>query len=186
MRILGVNGIKSTGKNSTDVLGTELQALGHEFIDVNQPVRGAWGARWHAEMDARAIIELAQDGDVVIAHSYGCLKTSIAMRGINFHSVFLFRPAMSRKHRFYRLFNTGTKVYCIYSRQDYTVIGGSLLAFHPFGIAGARGFKDPFVHNLKSEGAHSDDFHYDSPKYNVLYWANYIDKQLKYGEKNGK
>lgn len=177
MRILGVNGIRSTGKASTDMLGWELSGKGHHFIDVNQPVRSAWGARWKAEQDAKAIISLANEGDVVIAHSYGCLKTSIAMRGIRFDSVFLFRPAMSRRHKFYRLIN-GTKVYCIYSPGDWTIRLGGILWFHPFGFAGLKGFKDPFVTNLKSEGGHSEDFRFHNGKYNVNYWADWIDDKL--------
>ena len=185
MRFLGVNGIASTGKASTDILGFELTRYGHQFIDVNQPVRGAWGARWKAEQDARAIISLANDGDCLIAHSYGCLKASIAMRGVRFHSVFLFRPAMSRRHAFHATMH-GTKVYCIHSHDDITIIMGSLLVLHPFGLAGKSGFKDPFVTNIKSEGGHSDDFHYNSPKFNVGYWADRIDKMVKNGGNDGK
>lgn len=177
MRILGVNGIRSTGAATTDALGWELTRYGHEFVDINQPVRSAWGARWKAEQDARAIIDLANDGDVIIAHSYGCLKTTIAMRGIRFNSVFLFRPAMSRSHKFYRLIN-GTHVYCIHSPDDWTIKLGAIMAFHPFGLAGAYGFKDPFVTNTISEGGHSDDFKFHDGKYNLHHWTKFIHERI--------
>ena len=180
MKIIGVNGIRSTGAKSTDILGAKLKERGYDFHDVNQPIRSAWSARWKASRDAKDIINVANDGDVIIAHSYGCLKTSIAMRGINFRAVFLFRPAMSRWHRFPQYHDT--KTFCIYSKRDYTILlGGTLLWFkHPFGLAGFSGFRSPFVRNIRSRGGHGDDFH----KGRVDEWADFVDLSLKYIEKD--
>jgi len=174
VKIITVNGIRSTGAGSTDILGAKLAAMGYPVHDLNQPVRSAWGARWKANKDAADILEVAKHGDVLVAHSYGCLKSSIAMRGVNFKAAFLFRPAMSRWHNFPQY--QSTKIFCIYSKQDYTILAGSLALYHPFGLAGFSGFYSPFVRNIKSTGAHSDDFHADR----VDEWAIFIDNALKH------
>lgn len=173
MRIHTVNGIHSTGARSTDRLGTKLDMMGYSVNDINQPIRSAWGARWKANKDAKDIIDQVKDGDVIIAHSYGCLKTSIAMRGVNLKAVFLFRPAMSRWHKFPMY--QDTKIHCIYSPQDYTIWAGALALYHPFGLAGVRGFRSPYVKNHKSHGSHSHDF----SSQNIEYWANFVDTTLK-------
>jgi hypothetical protein len=177
MKIITVPGIESRGTKSTDRIGRAMKDLGYDVHDIDQPVRSAWGARWKAEKDARDIIDYSNDGDVIFAHSYGCLKTSIAMRGVNFLAAFLFRPAMTRWHRFPQY--QDTKTFCVFSKQDYTILGGSMLLFHPFGLAGYSGFRSPFVTNLKSHGAHSDDFKDDS-MFPLSYWATYADKQIRF------
>lgn len=171
--ILGVNGIRSTGVNTTDVLGAELQGIGYNFIDVNQTIRSAREARSMAQEDAMAIIAQANDGDCLIAHSYGCLKSSIAMRAIDFKAVFLIRPAMNQWHKF-PLYHD-TKIFCIHSWGDYTVLGGSMLLWHPFGAAGVLGFRSKRVANTRYTGAHSDDFHKD----NVGKLRDFVDAALK-------
>ena len=174
MKIHTVNGIHSTGRESTDKLGTQLSLRGYDINDINQPKRSSWGARWKSDRDARDIIEQSEDGDCIIAHSYGCLKTSIAMRGVNFKAVFLFRPAMSRWHKFPMY--QDTKVFCIYSPQDIAIWAGALGLFHhPFGLAGARGFRSPYVKNIKSHGSHAHDFKSN----NLKYWTDFIDTTLK-------
>jgi hypothetical protein len=182
MKIITVPGIESRGVKSTDRIGRAMKELGYDTHDIDQPVRSAWGARWKAEKDAKDIIHYSNDGDVIIAHSYGCLKASIAMRGVNFLAAFLFRPAMSRWQKFPQY--QKTKTFCIYSKQDYTILGGSLLLFHPFGLAGFKGFRSPFVTNMKSHGAHSDDFKDDS-LFNLDYWSTWIDKEIKFLQREG-
>lgn len=174
MKVLGVNGIRSDGKKTTDALLAVLKAeYGYETSDVNQPIRTAWGARFSAKKDAKAIIELAEDGDVLIGHSYAGLKAAQANRGINFKAMFLFRPAMSRYYNFPGW--QDTDVYCIHSRGDLAVWAGSFLLFHPFGLAGVMGFKDPFVTNVPSKGGHNDDF---KPE-NIGNWAKFIHSKIK-------
>jgi hypothetical protein len=171
--IHGVNGIKTNGQGTTDRLLAKLHQLyGYQVNDINQPIRTAWRARFSAKKDAKAIIKVAQDGDVLVGHSYAGLKAAQAMRGINFRAVFLFRPAMSRFHSFPGW--QDTEIYCIYSHGDLAVIAGSLLLFHPFGLAGAVGFTDPFVINVPSRGGHSHDFHPD----HLASWAKFIHSKI--------
>ena len=174
MKIITVPGIKSKGQGSTDLIGQAMRERGFEVHDMEQAVRSAWGARWKAQRDAKDIIEVAKDGDVVIAHSYGCLKTSIAMRGPKLRAVFLFRPAMSRWHRFPMY--QGTKIHCIYSKQDWAIFAGSLALYHPFGLAGFSGFRSPYVNNVESKGAHSDDF----KDKNIAKWADFVTEKLRF------
>jgi len=178
MKIITINGIRSTGAGSTDIAGACLADMGYDVHDLNQPVRSAWGARWKANRDAKDIIEVANDGDVLLAHSYGCLKSSIAMRGVNFMAAFLFRPAMSRWHRFPQY--QDTKIFCIHSKQDWTIFMGSMALYHPFGLAGFSGFRSPYVTNIKSHGPHSHDFHAD----NVGCWAHFVDNAIKHIKRN--
>lgn len=172
MKILGVNGIRTHGKTTTDRLLFELEKLGHNVLDINQPIRHAWGARFKVRKDAKAIIKVANDGDVLLAHSYGCMKAARAMRGINFKAVFLFRPAMGRYHDFPGWHDT--EIYCIHSRGDLAVWAGGFLLFHPFGLAGVFGFKDNLVQNIRSSGGHSADFKRD----NVANWASFINDRI--------
>ena len=177
-RILTVNGIESDGSGSTDLLGATLAARGFKWIDVNQPIRNAWQARWKAQKDAKDIIRQARDGDYLICHSYGGRKSGIAMRGVKFKAVFMFRPAMSRWHKFPMY--QDTKIFCVYSKQDYTILMGSLALFHPFGLAGFSGFKSPFVKNIKSQGAHSDDFKPGA----IEHWADFVENSITLIERN--
>jgi len=171
-KILGINGIKTHGKSTTDRALAGLEVRGYKTLDVNQPIRHSWDARWKKKKDAKAIIEVAEDGDAIICHSYGGIKTAIAMEGIDFKAAFFFRPAMGRGHDFPGW--QDTKIYCIHSLGDTAIWAGSVLLFHPFGLAGVYGFTDPFVTNVKTTGAHSVDFE-DA---NLGRWIEFIDQKL--------
>jgi hypothetical protein len=172
MKVIGISGIHSTGKRTTDRLLYCLDELGYETHDVNQPKRNIWSARFKYRKDAKAILDIAEDGDVAVCHSYGGLKAAIAMKKVKFRAVFMFRPAMSRWHRFGK---SDTDIYCMYSHADWAVWGGSALLIHPFGLAGALGFKSRYVTNIGTQGGHSEDFKHTQ----VAYWALFIDNKLR-------
>jgi hypothetical protein len=174
VKIIGVNGIHSTGQSTTDLALSELRYRGFETLDLKQPVRSAWDARFKASKDAWDIVGYAEDGDVALAHSYGGLKTALAARFVKFKAIFLFRPAMSRWHRFSKV-SRETKIHCIYSKQDYTILMGAMLLHHPFGLAGARGFKSPYVQNHRSHGSHGHDF--KTP--NLEHWMNFVQAEIE-------
>ena len=170
MKLISIPGIHSDGTGTTDKLGYRLEALGYDFLDLDLPRRNAFNARWKAKKDAKRIIEVSEPGDVLIAHSFGCLRSAYAMREIDYLAVFMFRPAMRRNWKFPEG-NTGIR--CIYSRQDYAILAGSALLFHPFGMAGFKGFKNPtkLKRNTLGKGDHNNDFsdrHIDR-------WASYSD-----------
>ena len=174
MKIIGINGIRSDGIKTTDRLLNCLAELGYETHDLKQPKRSIWGARFKYRKDARKILDIANpDGtDVLVSHSYGGLKATIAMSQAVFKAAFLFRPAMSRYSRFDGL----NPVYCIYNPTDVAIWGGSLLLVHPFGLAGALGFKSKHVGNIRSRHfGHGGDFSVQ----NVADWALFIDRELR-------
>jgi len=171
-KICTVNGIRSKGEGSTDLLGQELRNLSYEVLDINQEIRHTWNVRdkGTVKRDVEKILDLSSDGDIMAGHSYGGYKIAEAMKKRNYKAVFLFRPAMDRDYGF---IHRETKIYCIYSKKDVTIWFGSTLLFHKFGAAGAKGFRDDLVTNIKSKGGwgHSSDF---NPLKQRQYWANYI------------
>jgi hypothetical protein len=170
MIVLTVNGIWSNGADSVDRLHAPLRALGHTVIDVKQPVRSVWDVRSakKREKDAMTVVDLAwkHGADAVVAHSYGGIKSALAMKHYPFKMAYLFRPAMTTKW----IFPEYTHITCVHSKGDWPVFFGGLLIGHEFGWAGRNGFKDPNVRNIRTRGHHSSDFDHDRPDD----WANHI------------
>jgi hypothetical protein len=154
MRIIGVNGIATHGENNIDILLARLRLHWYETVDVKLPKRHFISAWWGHVHDAKAIYDASEDGDVVIAHSFGGPRTVEAMHYRYFSQAFFIRPAMSKNHLFLR-----DEIYCFYSPDDTPVRIGAYLPFHPFGKAGIEGFSDPDAVNILSSGDHNADFH---------------------------
>lgn len=170
MRIIGVNGINTHGERNVDLMLELLGNLGYQTEDVYLPKRSFISARWGAARDARIIADMSQDGDVVVAHSFGCLRAAVAMTTRKFKAAFLFRPAMDRNYAF----PEGPDIHCFHSDQDMAILAGQFLLLHPFGAAGRVGFTDRRVINVQSFGGHSADFT-DRLTLNV----RYVDKCLR-------
>lgn len=161
MKILGVSGIWSDGSGSTDIVLTLLRYKhGYPIQDIQNKTRGPFFARFKAKRDARKILEKSQDGDIVVAHSYGCLKTLKAAEKKSYSHLFLIAPAASEDYDFSKI-SERTKIHCLYSKKDWAVRVGSLLLFHPFGRAGLNGFSDPRVENHRFHGGHTHYFKED-------------------------
>lgn len=175
MKILTINGIESDGSGSTDLMGGILRSKGFDVVDVNQPIRHAWNARNLATVltDAQTIVKLSEDGDCAVCHSYGGLKTIVAMYQRRFRAVYMFRPAVDRSFPFP---DGDINVTCIYSKGDLAVWSGGLFLrlHHPFGWAGTLGFKDERIKNIRSSGLHSADFRGSK----LRFWADYIERDL--------
>ena len=175
-RICTVNGIRTHGEGSTDLLGSELSARGFDVTDIDQKVRHTWNV-WNKRKvakDVEEVLDYSLDGDVLIGHSYGCYKIALAMKQRNYKAVFLFRPAMSKYYQF-PLTAKNTAVYCVHASSDWVIWFGSLVPHHAFGIAGTVGFSDPLVNNIRSKGRwnHSTDFH---PPDVRQAWVDYIEE----------
>lgn len=174
MKILGVNGIWTHGENNIDKLLAVLAWKDYKVKDIYNKKRGPFWARFKADNDACPVIKASSPGDVIIAHSYGCLKALEAAKYVKYKALFLIAPAASRKYDMNQI-DPETKIYCFYSKKDYTVLLGSLLLFHPFGPAGMKGFTDPRVENLEYYGDHGHYFQGE-----ILHKVgNYIHKELK-------
>jgi len=174
-RIVGIPGIRSDGTGNINLLLGEFDRAGYETLKANLPIRSALTARWCTKRDAKKLLEITNPGDILVAHSRGCLVATKALEiePEKFPEVWFFRPAMSAK----KVFKTDTKITCVFSEDDLAIQVGSLLINHPFGKAGNKGFtRDLTVRNLESFGRHSEDFQH------TPYWFKQIVLSLSLGE----
>ena len=150
MKVIGVNGMSrlfkaSTGAETTDRLLASL-ALRHQVRthDFNYPPVRFYHTRRRARQHAYAsgLADAADDGDAVVAHSFGCLIALRAMElGAKFGPVFLFRPAMNRDFVWPIL--GATRIHIIYCHSDEALWAGRLLLWHPIGSLGRLGYGGP-------------------------------------------
>ena len=155
-RIVGVNGIHTHGEGSIDLLLKEMQGRGFDTVDVRLPYRGALSARWGGAYDGMIVAGESEDGDVLVAHSYGCLRSWYAHKVREYKAIFCIAPAMSK----YTEWQNPSRTWCYYSSADWVVRLGSWLFLHPFGAAGYEGFAqlDPIGHNCRMRSGHSGYF----------------------------
>lgn len=154
MRIVGVNGIATHGESNIDLLLLELAQRGHVVIDVPLPKRHWFSARWGGESDGERIIRQSRNGDIVIAHSFGCLRTWYAHQVRDYKAIVCIAPAMDPEMQW----RHPERVHCFHSPKDWAVRLGSILVWHPFGPAGVRGFTQEGVTNIEYACGHSDYF----------------------------
>lgn len=181
-RILGVNGIYNWSWSKDSFTDRLLAALGSDernvVIDVKYPFMTAVLAytNFAIKRRARKILELNRPGDVLIAHSFGCLIALHAMRmGARFSRVFFFGAAVEPGVEFPR--EAFTHLYNIHSPDDKALTLGAKLPYHEFGTLGKFGYTghDPRVHNIKVDGYDHND--YVSAR-NLCTWANFIEIKL--------
>jgi len=156
-RVVLVNGINTDGEGSIDLLGVALRRLAVEVVDVLLPRRSVVSARWGANRDARAVAQVSSPGDVVVGHSYGCLRAARAAAAVPYRAIVCVAPAMPRGFSW----PSPGLVTCYYSRTDVALKAARLLLLHPFGggSAGLEGFAQVGVHNVPCHGtAHSEYF----------------------------
>lgn len=185
MKVIGVNGIHSDGRQSTDLLLQNLAGKGWVTEDFNYPKVNVISARWKQHSVGKALAKVIDDGDAVIAHSFGCLATLRAMeQGAIPRRVYFFGPAVSDKITF----PPGPdKIYVIYHLGDKMIWMGAHIAFHPFGRMGRRGYAgqyDERVHNVYA-GDDSDlsffgHSHFFTDFEELLRWSNLIDADLSH------
>jgi len=183
-RILGINGIRTDGSTSTDRLLRQFDD--YATIDVNYPKVNIFTARSRSRQRRNATIlnNISMPGDVLIAHSYGCLLALRAMEmGARFSHVFLFAPAMNVDFTF--PFHGMENLTVIHNRSDRAIKWGSWLRFrHDFGKMGSEGYKGPpdiRISNMLDDTGELDKrnhSHYFSNQ-NIGTWAKFIDKTIK-------
>ena len=154
MRIVGVNGINTHGEGSIDLLLLTLDKRGHEVLDIPLPKRHTLSARWGGCTDGQTIAMHAKDGDIVVCHSFGGLRTHFAHQVRDFRAVICIAPAMSDDARW----RYPDRVHCFHSKKDWAIRIGARLFLHPFGAAGSRGFTQEGVTNVEYDCGHSDYF----------------------------
>lgn len=187
MQIIGVNGIHSHGANGTDKALADLQSLGHDVTDYDYPKRNTltvWRKknRWD---DAAGLLSVTENGDHVVAHSYGCLIVLEAMlMGAEFGQVFFFAAAASSDKRpwFPLLPRACEKLYVIYNPEDKALKWGSRIPLHPFGKLGYKGYRGPHDKRIVNLPALIDDKginhneHLDDARRAV--WVRFVDKMI--------
>lgn len=168
MKIITVNGISSDGSKNTDLIGQDLHEFcGYDVFDCNQKIRHTWSVRSKKNRyeDARGVADVIEQGDWIIAHSYGGYKSSKALKMCALDSIIpagliMLNPAVSRSYyeRARILRYTTTQIYCFHSMDDWAIWWGGQLWGHEFGTAGRKGFKGDRVNNFEIVGGHSDSF----------------------------
>lgn len=172
MRIVGVNGIRTHGATSTDLVLAAMRERGFETVDVQLPWRSVFTARFGGKGDGKLVAENSQDGDVLVAHSFGCLRSWHAHKIRNYAAIFCIAPAMSRRTKW----RDPNRVHCWFSPDDKAVLAGTFLPFHPFGAAGTKGFKQAGIRHFAAPGS-SHGGYFKGPRLSVL--AEHIELAAK-------
>lgn len=154
MRVSVVNGIRTHGKGNVDRLLPRLEARGLEVQDIRLPKRSSISARWGGRKDGRTIAKLTEDGEILVAHSFGAVRAAFAMELRTYAHVFMVAPAHSRHYQF----RDPGRVTCFHSKGDWVVELGSWLPLSPFGKAGTLGYSQPGITNIGVSSDHDDYF----------------------------
>lgn len=143
MKIIGVNGMHTWGDQNTDRMLRELGRR-HETYDFNYPKVRFWRAGYRSEQQriARLLADQADEGDVVIAHSFGCLVTLRAMElGARFSTVFFFSAAMNQDFTF--PYHGMRKLVNVYNPADTALWLAKLIRWWDLGRMGSYGYAGP-------------------------------------------
>lgn len=182
-RILGINGIRSDGSMSTDLLLLHLRVKGFDTLDINYPRVSLLKIpflrlRCVVNRDAKRIVRAHRKDDCIIGHSYGCLLIHRAMQlGAKFDTVIWFAPAIDKDMKIPEF---GCKrLFVIYNEGDRAMGFAKRLKFHAFGEMGRTGYVGPTddrVINIKDISSVEDGFnhshYFDNP--NIDIWANWV------------
>jgi len=180
MRILTINGIRTDGSTNTDKLCSKLKHIGYDTVDVNFPKVNIFTARSRKRQlkNAQILVDNHKKGDVLIAHSYGCLLALRAMElGAEFSKVIFFAPAMNVDFTF--PYHGMKELIVIHNPTDEAIRAGNWLWFHDFGKMGQvgyRGARDDRIRNLQDnsgEKGKRNHSHYFTDK-NIGQWVKFI------------
>lgn len=179
MRILGVNGIHNWSWSKDSFTDNLLDALSwrHEVVDVEYARMLAILVYLESAITRRAkkIVEKNKFGDILIAHSFGCLASIYAMEaGARFDKIFFFGAACDENIELPEGFG---KLYNIHSDSDKALSLGMKLPKHQFGGMGRIGYQgaDKRVINVPVHGLDHND--YVSPRH-LCEWVRFIEERL--------
>jgi hypothetical protein len=180
MRILGVNGIHNWSWSKDSFTDRILAALSHDHdvVDISYPRMLAVlvYSDYARNRRVKNIIKQNQPGDILIAHSFGCLASILAMKqGARFSKVFFFGAACEPDIEIPE--DAFDELYNIHSQEDRTLKLGDLLPWHPFGLMGCNGYKgsNPKVKNICANGNTHNS--YSEPR-NLCEWVRFIEERI--------
>lgn len=171
------------GERTTDRMLAALRGLGHRTVDFNyDPVFFFQTRSWRRQIGlARQLREIVETGDVVVAHSMGCLIAFRAMEiGAEFSDLFFFRPAMNRNFTFPRYGMQRTLV--VHCPEDEALRAGALLQCHPFGRMGILGYNGPRDERIENTAVHYTRSPNHSAEFEiglVQTWARFVDDKIR-------
>lgn len=148
-----IHGIRDNGEHTTKPLSRLVYArTGQEALNHVFPIVHALDAYRKAETGylAEIILQDVSAGDSVVCHSHGAgVALEMLKRTEHIKTVVMLSPAVERRQPWRSL--AFERLYCLHNPLDLAIMGGALLPFHLFGLAGAFGFKggDARVENIK-------------------------------------
>lgn len=164
MKIVGINGINSHGDGNVDLVLHLLRLRGFETVDVRLPKRHWFSARWGGKADGRIVAHLSNEGDILVAHSYGAVRAWYAHKLREYKAIFVIAPAQSSNVIWW----TPERVICYYSSIDWVISLGALLPFHPFGRAGVEGYHQSGITNIEVQGSDHNDYFKGAPLIDIV------------------
>lgn len=191
IRLIHGFNVLDRGKTTTDQLTPHLKSEGLSVFEHDYGWVGLIGLRWRNDRVVRGILPMIEPGDVLIAHSNGCLIAwELAKAGAPLSAVICIQPALRRD----TLWPASLPVLCLFNRSDWTVelgrVWGRFVSVvnplrnrHGWGAAGRHGFTSgqSLVENWNTElgdkpaSRHSDIFRGDS----LGYWVEKIVRWLR-------
>lgn len=182
--IIGVHGILSDGRNSTDLLLRALRMRGRTALEFDWGPGGPLAAaalRGHYARRLRAIAR-AHRLPHVIAHSYGAAIVLEAMRrGARFGLVFLFNPAIPPDSSFPP--EAYDHLYVVANAKDKVLLWGELfMDWAGYGDMGRTGYLGPSdrvtsIHGPRPAFPHDEHGEVFSPD-NLQEWAAFIHRRI--------
>jgi len=147
MTIFTLNGIKRSAKTTTDILGRELERLGHKWVPLRYPVVRGWSGRSRTARRERALalykaIKSYPGPRFLIAHSNGCAEACAVMdlAGTDiFQGVLFIAPAVNSDWTFPQ--EAFQRLVIVHNTHDKVLAAGSLLpGNHIWGGLGRKGY----------------------------------------------
>lgn len=173
-RIVLANGIWTHGEGNIDLIGGEMSLRGYKVVDVPLRKVGPLRARFAGKDDGQKIACWSQDGDILVAHSFGAVRAWYAHRYREYKAIVVIAAAQSTNAEW----RNPNRVWCFHSPEDDVLKLGAALILHPFGKAGIKGYKQPGVHNVEVVSDHNDYFQHKNLLKQICDTIELIDQRM--------
>ena len=176
-----LHGIWSTGRRDVKKFVPYLEDTGFKMHPFDYPFTFLLRTWFYPKRDRLLAQELSDQlkgsQPHLIAHSNGCRLAVLAMeRGARFDHVFFFGPAWPSDYTFPK--SSFNRLFVIHSKLDTTVLGGSFLPFHQFGMMGVVGYRGPNDERIINVNATPTTHMGYFNRSLFPYWTRFVLKQL--------